>query len=383
MNILITGGLGFIGRVLALRLLEQGGHKLTIVDKLSHQVHGDDPDHSDITSRPEVTFVHADICTPGVLFEVMGGVDIVYHLASETGTGQSMYEIQSYYQTNVMGTAILLESMVKDPAKRPRHVVLSSSRSVYGEGAYVLAEHAKDPAAQRFFPSARKVEDMKAGHFDFKRANEPLVPVATRETDHVDPKSLYAASKISQEHMCQIALEAIGVSFTALRLQNVYGPGQSLRNPYTGILSIFTNILRQGGTIDIFEDGHESRDFIYVEDVGNALLAAPFRVEGTPEIINVGHGTRLSVLKIVEMLETKMGLSGNFQVSGKFRPGDIRHCYADITLMREVLGLTELTNPKDGISATLDWAITQPIEIDRSQEANQELSTFLKANHEQ
>ena len=380
MNILITGGLGFIGRALALRLLAEGGHRLTIIDKLSVQVHGSAPDHSDIIERPEVRFVHDDICTPSVLRGALGGVDLVYHLAAETGTGQSMYEIQSYYKSNVMGTALLLEEMVKIPGPRPGHLVLASSRSVYGEGAYVDAVDAGRTDVPRHYPAGRLAADMEAGRFDFTHGGAPLVPVPTRETDPTDPKSLYAASKLAQEQMCQIACASIGVGLTALRFQNVYGPGQSLRNPYTGILSIFTNILRQGGVIDIFEDGEESRDFVFVQDVVSALRAAPDRAAETPDIINVGHGTRASVAELVTLLEAKMGVSGRSRVSGRFRPGDIRHCYADTGRMRAVLGLTDLTGLTTGLSATVDWALTQPVEEDRSEQANRELAGFLKAD---
>ena len=377
-NILITGGLGFIGRALAQHLLAEGGHRLTIVDKLSEQVHGPDPDYSDITTHPQVSFFRADICTPGVLCEALAGAEVVYHLAAETGTGQSMYEIQSYFQSNVMGTAALLEHIVRDPARRPRSVVLASSRSVYGEGAYVRETKAQDPGATRHFPRTRRVADMEAGRFDFQLDGTPLTPVPTRETDPTDPQSLYAASKLTQEQMCRIACASVGVNFTALRFQNVYGPGQSLRNPYTGILSIFTNILRQGGTIDIFEDGEESRDFVYVQDAVRALRVAPDRAPGTPEVINVGQGARISVARLVAMLERKIGVEGRSKVSGRFRPGDIRHNYADTTLMATVLGLSSLVDLETGLSATVDWALTQPAEDDRSEKANRELSAFLK-----
>src|SRR3546814_929648 len=182
-----------------------------------------------------------------------------------------MYEIQRYYDTNVMGTAILLEEMVKEPKLRPEMLVLSSSRSVYGEGAYIAASDEGSEGASRHYPASRSATDMQQGVFEFSKDGAPLTPVPTKETDKIDPGSIYAASKYAQEQMCQIACATVGISFIAHRLQNVYGPGQSLRTPYTGILSIFTNTLKQGGDIDIFEDGEESRAFVYIDDVAKAL----------------------------------------------------------------------------------------------------------------
>lgn len=380
MNILITGGLGFIGRTLTRRFLAQGGHHITLIDKLSPQVHGADPDISEFDNNPNVTCIVADICTPGVLQDALDGVDAVYHFAAETGTGQSMYEVQQYYQTNVTGTAILLEEMVKDETKRPKTLALASSRSIYGEGAYVRSDAADPQTAPRLYPDARKNEDMDAGRFEFDQGGVPLHPVATQETDPTEPKSLYAASKLAQEHMCQIACDSIGVDYVALRLQNVYGPGQSLKNPYTGILSIFTNILRQGGTIDIFEDGLESRDFVYVEDVAEAFERSLSLPADAPRILNVGSGVATTVNELVALLEDKMNRKGHSKISGRFRPGDIRHNFADISRLQAHMGFTPAMDLKTGLSNTVDWALEQPVEEDKSAKANAELKKFLKAN---
>lgn len=374
MRILITGGLGFIGRALTRQFLTEGGHELVLVDPLKEQVHGPNPDYSEITDLANVQHIAEDICTPGVLAEALNGVEVVYHLAAETGTGQSMYEIETYYHTNVQGTAVLLEEIVKSSRGRPRALVLASSRSIYGEGAYVAASEANDASAKRIYPQARTKADMAAGQFDFKHNGQPLVAVATREDDPANPLSLYAASKLAQEHMCRIACETSGVRYVALRLQNVYGPGQSLRNPYTGILSIFTNILRQGGTIDIFEDGEESRDFVYVEDVARAFCAAARLSTEAPSIFNVGCGEATSVSQLVALLEAKIGTSGRSQISGRFRPGDIRHNWADISRIRASLGFVPEVALAEGLAQTVDWAMTQPIEEDRSEIANRELS---------
>lgn len=376
MKILITGGLGFIGRALARQFLAEGGHELVLVDPLKEQVHGPNPDYSEITGLPNVRHVAEDICTPGVFAEALKGIDVVYHLAAETGTGQSMYEIETYYRTNVQGTAILLEEIVKATVGRPRALVLASSRSIYGEGAYVAADEAANPEAQRYYPGARAKDELNAGRFDFTHEGQPLVAVATREDDPANPLSLYAASKLAQEHMCQIACETAGVRYVALRLQNVYGPGQSLRNPYTGILSIFTNILRQGGTIDVFEDGEESRDFVHVEDVARAFRAAAGLSPEAPAVFNVGRGEATSVAQLVALLEAKIGTSGRSKISGRFRPGDIRHNWADTERMRATFGFVPEVALADGLSQTVDWALTQPVEEDRSEKANRELAAL-------
>lgn len=372
MNILITGGLGFIGRALVRQLLAEGGHKIRIVDLLTEQVHGADPVlDSDIADATEI--VIADIRDSETMVEALEGIELVYHLAAETGTGQSMYEIETYFGTNVQGTATLLEAMVKSPTARPSALVLASSRSIYGEGAY----EAKGSSV-RHYPVARTARDMEDGHFDFEVDGVALHAVATRESDPPDPRSHYATSKLTQEYMCQVACESLNIRFKALRLQNVYGPGQSLRNPYTGILSIFTNILRQGGTIDIFEDGRESRDFVFVDDVARAFRNAADLAAATPDIINVGTGEPVSVTSMVAMLEAKLETSGRSAISGRFRPGDIRHNWADTALMHAHLGLGQLTPLQEGLSATVDWALTQPIEEDRSARATAELGDFLK-----
>ena len=380
MNILITGGLGFIGRSLARQFLDEGGHHITLVDKLAPQVHGDRPDISEFDGLDNVNCVIADICTPGVLYDALDGVDAVYHFAAETGTGQSMYEIQQYYHTNVTGTAILLEEMVKDESRRPKVLVLASSRSIYGEGAYVRADAVDTANGPRIYPVARAADDMNAGRFDFERDGVSLIPVATRETDPTEPKSLYAASKLAQEHICEIACASVGVRYVALRLQNVYGPGQSLKNPYTGILSIFTNILRQDGMIDIFEDGEESRDFVYVEDVARAFRKALTLAPDAPHVMNVGAGVATTVSEMVDLLGAKMGKTDHFKISGRFRPGDIRHNFADISLMQKHMGFTPQMDFTTGLSNTVDWALNQPIEEDKSAKANAELKKFLKAN---
>ncbi len=376
MRVLITGGLGFIGRSLCQQFLDEGGHELVLIDPLSEQVHGAHADYSEFTDRENVTHIAASICDPDVLYNALEGADVVYHFAAETGTGQSMYQIERYFETNVQGTAKLLDTIVNHKDRRPKALILASSRSIYGEGAYVLESDASHSDAKRYFPGTRAVSDMEAGNFDFTHDGQPLVPVATHEDDRLDPCSLYASSKLTQEQMCKIACETVGVRFTALRLQNVYGPGQSMRNPYTGIISIFTNILRQGGSIDIFEDGKESRDFVFVEDVARAFRHSAELDGGSPMIFNVGCGEATSVSELVDMLEDELEAPKTAQVSGRFRPGDIRHNWADIRRMERHFGFRPEVDLRKGLSLTVEWALSQPVEEDRSAIANKELKAI-------
>lgn len=375
MKIVVTGGLGFIGKTLTKQLLAEHENEIVIIDTLSEQVHGANPDYDDLLSQPNVSFVKGDISDKSLLQEHLCEVDVLYHLAAETGTGQSMYEIDRYYQTNVQGTARVLEQIVQNTEK-PKQVILTSSRSVYGEGAYVSSRDADSMHSQRYYPGSRSVDAMDGGFFEFLEDGVQLVPVATKETDPAQPGSLYAASKLAQEQMCQITCEAHNIKFTSLRLQNVYGPGQSLKNPYTGIISIFINILRQNGQINVFEDGLETRDFVFIEDVATSLNRARFISENSA-VINVGSGIPASVLQLVALLEEKMAKPNSHYISGNFRPGDIRHNFADCSLMQSKLGFETALGLSEGLDRTIDWAMTQPIEEDLSKKANEELKRAL------
>lgn len=373
MSILITGGFGFIGRAIIRQLLSDSESSIVVIDKLLPQIHGEHPEFSELENHCQIRFIKDDIANLNNHVDNFDDVETIIHLAAETGTGQSMYEIENYYKTNVQSTAILLEAIVKNKSFKPKRILLSSSRSIYGEGAYVCPKTGK----KRYYPDTRRAEDMRAGNFDFSIEGVKLEAVSTLETDYLSPKSIYAASKLAQENICRVACEALGVDFIALRLQNVYGPGQSLRNPYTGIISIFTNILRQGGEINVYEDGMESRDFVFVDDVASVFIEAMDINIKSPAFFNVGMGFASTVLDLVDAIEVKMDAKGSHFISGDFRPGDIRHAFADITALKANFKNIPTIGLIEGIERTIDWAMTQPIEKDLSQKAKDELEKFL------
>jgi dTDP-L-rhamnose 4-epimerase len=367
MKILVTGGAGFIGSWLVADLLEKG-HQVTVIDNLSTQIHGALP-RPDVPWLGEgaVEFIRADIRDKAIVDEVLGRVDAVVHLAAETGTGQSMYQIAHYYDVNQQATAQIFEA-IGTRHKHIRKVILASSRSIYGEGAYRLGE-------QILVPAPRDAERMKQGQFDpCGPDGEELELVATPENVMPYPASVYAATKLANETLGRIFADAYGTTVVALRFQNVYGERQSLRNPYTGILSIFSNRMRQGVPINIFEDGHESRDFVHVSDVVKAISLA---LEGSFEgykAINIGSGVPASVLQVAEMLRKLLGSSSELSVSGDFRAGDIRHCYADLTLAQETLGFKPSLTVEQGLSLFCQWVLTQPVLEDKSEKAMIELA---------
>jgi len=376
MSVLVTGGFGFIGRAIIKQLLLTNDTPIIVIDSVLPQIHGDKVDFTELENHPRIRFIKDDIKNINDHLEQFSDIETVIHLAAETGTGQSMYEIENYYQTNVQGTAVLLEAMVKNKNFKPKRLILSSSRSIYGEGAYVSPKTGE----KRYYPDARSQVDMKSGKFDFIHDGAELQAVATTETDELLPKSIYAASKLAQENICRVACQALAIDFISLRLQNVYGPGQSLKNPYTGIISIFTNILRQGGEINIYEDGIESRDFVFVDDVASIFVEAINVNVNSPAFFNVGMGIASSVLDLVYAIEAKMGANGCHFISGDFRPGDIRHAFADITALKTSFENIPSIGLEEGISRTIDWAMTQAVEEDLSKQAKEELESFLSDN---
>ena len=349
MRALVTGGAGFIGGHLARWLLENG-HSVRVLDNLTPQVHGENADPQEILPSA-AEFVLGDVRDATVLRRALEGVDVVFHLAAQTGVGQSMYLVKEYMDCNVGGTAQLLDLLANDRQSVQR-VVIASSRAVYGEGTCKCA--ACGPA----YPDPRSAEQMEAHEWEVKcpacgRITEPL---PTEEDSPLRPGSVYAISKRDQEELAICVGRAYGISVVALRFFNVYGSGQSLINPYTGIISIFASRIRSGEPPLIYEDGLETRDFVHVSDVVSACILAMTSKQVDYEVVNVGSGTALSVLDMARIMVREMGGDREPEVIGKYRVGDIRHCHADLTKARRVLGYEPKVSFDEGIREFLNWA---------------------------
>lgn len=361
MNILITGGAGFIGSNLALALLRRG-HKVRVLDNLSKQVHGEDPMLSTLylSIKDKVDFIHGSVTSKPDLQKALEGVDTVVHLAAETGTGQSMYEIQRYCDVNIGGTAILLDIIANESLPVSK-IIVASSRAVYGEGKYSCQEHGIT------YPTERTVRDMESGSFEPKCVvcRKDLILLATDEKSVLHPTSIYGISKLNQEQLVLTLCKSLGISAIAYRYQNVYGPGQSLSNPYTGILSIFSTRIRHNKGINIFEDGKESRDFVYIDDVVNATVMG-IEIE-TPicEAINVGSGVATDVISIAEKLQELLNQKVDTKVTGQFRIGDIRHNYADISKLKELLKYNPSVDLGSGMANFVNWVSGEKVMADR------------------
>lgn len=370
-NILITGGAGFIGSHLSQALLNSG-NSVRILDILSPQIHGALPKQLDWLLDRGIEFIRGDVTRPEDVRNALQDVDVLVHLAAETGTGQSMYEIAHYNKVNVGGTALLLDILANDPNRSVKRIVLASSRSIYGEGAYVCT---KCSPGQRIYPEGRQMPQLAKYQWEHECAvcGANLQPVPTTETDPAKPASIYATTKFAQEELVKVSGSALGLDYAILRLQNVYGEGQSLNNPYTGILSIFSTRIRRNQYLPIFEDGNETRDFVHVDDVANAFLAAIQHPRTINQVINVGSGEKTTVLEIAGHLTDAFGAPHNLVTTSEFRLGDIRHNYADLRRLQTVLGCTPKISINTGMKRFASWVRSQPLAEDRLDQANAEL----------
>jgi len=354
-NILITGGAGFIGTHLALHLIQKG-YRVRVLDNLSEQIHGKTPALGSplyASIKGKVDFILGSVTSRTDLKRAIKDQQVIVHLAAETGTGQSMYQVEKYTQVNIQGTAILLDILTNQPHQVEK-VVVASSRSIYGEGKYASKESGV------VYPAHRNDEDMKAGDFEVKYPGSgQLELLATDESSKIHPSSVYGITKQVQEQLVMNVCGALGIPALAFRYQNVYGPGQSLSNPYTGILSIFSTRIRSGLPINIFEDGLESRDFVFISDVVAATAAGIERDSGNNRVFNVGTGKATNVLEVARSLMRAFNKEVPLEVSGMYRIGDIRHNYADVTLLRELLHVTPKVQFAEGIDQFVAWVKAQ------------------------
>ena len=362
MNILITGGAGFIGSNLALKLLSKG-HVVTILDNLSTQIHGSDPKNTSPLYKSimeKVKFIHGDVCEEKYWREALLNQDVIVHFAAETGTGQSMYEINKYSSVNIMGTSIMLDLLTNKNDYNVRKIVIASSRSIYGEGKYQCNTHGI------VYPNERLNEDMSKGDFNVKcpKCGDNVTLLPTDENSKIHPSSIYGITKQVQEQMCMVVGKSIGIPVVSFRYQNVYGPGQSLSNPYTGILSIFSTIIKNNNDINIFEDGKESRDFVFIDDVVDATILGIEKSEANYNIFNVGSGEMIDVITVAKKLKSNYEGESNISISGNFRLGDIRDNHADIFKIKKLLGYTPKVNFDKGINLFTDWVNEQEIKND-------------------
>ena len=368
-NILITGGAGFIGSNIALKLLAQG-RKVTVLDNLTKQIHGENPEISQLycSIKDKVNFINGSVTDRKLFEKVLENQDAVIHLAAETGTGQSMYEIEKYCSTNIGGTAILLDILANKKTS-VKKVIVAESRAIYGEGKYECED------CGIVYPIARTEQDMLTGDFRVKcpNCNKPVKLIATDEDSKIHPTSVYGITKQMQGQLVHCVCQAIGIPSVSFRYQNVYGPGQSLKNPYTGILSIFSNSLRQNHDINIFEDGTESRDFVYIDDVADATILSIDNDKCSGMAFNVGTGVSVDVLTVASELKNIYKSSSEIKVSGNFRLGDIRHNFADISKAKSVLGYEPKYQFQEGLKKFCEWVLTQPIEQDNYKKSLDEM----------
>ena len=368
-KILITGGAGFIGTRLSNHLVSLG-HSVRVLDNLSFQVHDKDISvaKKNLKLSNEVEFILGDVLDTELMKKAIRGVNSIVHLASETGTGQSMYEIGKYASVNVSGTGTLLDAISSSKLEFNR-IILSSTRAVYGEGKYLCEIHGE------VSPQSRSFLDISRGIFDPRCdvCSSILKPCPTDEISKLVPNSIYGITKLAQEQLVTNFGLSRNLPVFAFRLQNVYGPGQSLSNPYTGIMSIFSTRILNGGDIKLFEDGLMTRDFIYIDDVVQMISKAFILQNDEGGAINIGSSKATSVESLLIDLQRELGKNVGVIKTGTYRVGDIRHNSADMTKYNRMFGEFETTSLATGLKKFINWVKTQPLQNDNYESSLQEL----------
>jgi dTDP-L-rhamnose 4-epimerase len=369
-NILITGGAGFIGSNLALKLVSNG-YTITVLDNLSKQIHGENPKETSPLYRSikdKVNFINGTVTSQKDWESAMQNQDAIIHLAAETGTGQSMYDIHNYVDINIGGTAMMWDVLTNSKHK-VKKVIVASSRAIYGEGKYTCSKHGV------VYPLPRSNENMSIGDFNVKCpiCSENVELLATSEDSAIHPTSVYGFTKQAQEELSMITGKSLNIPVLTYRYQNVYGPGQSLSNPYTGILSIFSTIIKNENEISIFEDGDESRDFVFIDDVVDATILGLENEEANFECFNVGTGICTNVLTVAKTLIKYLNIPTQLKVTGNYRLGDIRCNYGDLSKINSILGFIPKVTFDEGISLFVNWVNKQDIMKDNYQQSINEL----------
>lgn len=366
-RILITGGAGFVGSHLADSLLRQG-HEVRILDHLSPQVHTAGPPGY---LSPDVELIAGDVRDPKRLKEALSGIEVIFHFAANVGVGQSMYEISRYMSVNTQGTAELLQAILDNRPPLAK-LIVASSMSIYGEGRYAC------PACERTVtPPVRTTAQLRSSQWEMRcdRCGAALEPRPTDETKPSEINSFYALSKRDQEEMCLIYGRTYDLSVTALRFFNIYGTRQSLSNPYTGVAAIFASRLLNGQSPLVFEDGRQMRDFVNVHDIVRANILAMEQPASDGEVINIGFGAPISILQVAESLAASLGSTIPPTITGKYRAGDIRHCYADVAKARALLGYEPEVTHEIGFRELAEWLRGQKAE-DNAEAMLKELSAY-------
>ena len=366
-KILVTGGAGFIGGHLVDELLQKD-HEVIIYDNLTPQVHGEEQTIPPYVPK-KCRFLQKDVRDVDDLTKAIQEVDVIYHLAAEVGVGQSMYQIRKYVDANTLGTGTLLDILVNQEHNVEK-LVVASSMATYGEGKSLCK------ACGTIHPTLRPKEQMEARHWELicPSCNSDLVPVQTDEESPQDCTSIYALTKKDQEKMCMMIGKAYDINTTALRFFNVYGSHQALSNPYTGVCAIFSSALLNGNAPIIYEDGLQTRDFVHVKDIVQALVLAMEKPEAKHEVFNVGTGQAFTIKQIAETLAEHVNPQITPVIENKFRLGDIRHCIADISKIQSMLGYSPKYRFEDGIQELISWVELQRGKVvDKSSVANKEL----------